>query len=244
MTDQELEDMLADAIDDTLDADWTGRVAAKVLVPILRERFVPRVEGVEPVAWLYKYHVRSSYKVDYMGTKPSLPPVILLSLSRWSDSQRQYHDETPLYPESALASLQAQVARNMADTQRLIWKDEAAAVCPSVEICFEYGEHVRCGPCAINLAQAAGIVPDMSLPNLPEVSRLRREVASLQAELERVREAFRNAADVVAVWAQQPVESTRQRSALQQQQWDQLAQVIGEMFAEVTRQALSENPHD
>jgi len=45
MTDQDLEDLLAEAIDDTLDVDWTGRVAARALVPLLKQHFVPRVEG-------------------------------------------------------------------------------------------------------------------------------------------------------------------------------------------------------
>ena len=73
--------------------------------------------------------------------------------------------------------------RNMTDHGRLIWKDEAESVCPNTNDCFEYGDTVRCGPCAIKLAENAGVAPNMQLPNLPEVSCLRRENASLTEAL-------------------------------------------------------------
>ena len=74
-----------------------------------------------------------------------------------------------------IAELSGMVARNMTDTQRLVWKDEAQSVCSGGVDCFEYGDHVRCGPCAAKLAMAAGIEPNTALPGLPEVSRLKRE---------------------------------------------------------------------
>lgn len=73
--------------------------------------------------------------------------------------------------------------RLLGDTSRLLWKDEMSGICPSVDMCFEYSDRVRCGPCAIRQAEAKGVVPDMSLPALPEVSRLTREAAEAAATL-------------------------------------------------------------
>lgn len=83
--------------------------------------------------------------------------------------------------------------RTLTDTQRLIWRDDVEGICPSPDMCFEYGEHVRCGPCAIKQSLANGVEPDMSLPNLPEVSRQRREIERLTAQLAEARQAERAA---------------------------------------------------
>jgi hypothetical protein len=85
--------------------------------------------------------------------------------------------------DAEIARLKALLNRQMADTQRLVFKDEAEAVCPDVAMCFEYGEHVRCGPCAIKLADRAGVEPNLALPNLPEVSRLNRVAAAKDARI-------------------------------------------------------------
>jgi len=69
--------------------------------------------------------------------------------------------------------------RTMTDPQRMIWKDDVLGICRSPDMCFEYGEHARCAPCAIDQATQAGVVSDLSIPNLPEVSRLRRQLAAL-----------------------------------------------------------------
>jgi hypothetical protein len=69
------------------------------------------------------------------------------------------------------------VRRTMTDHGRLLWRDDVEAACPHPDMCFDYGETVRCGPCAIKAAQALGIETNMTLPDLPEVSRLRRELA-------------------------------------------------------------------
>lgn len=88
-----------------------------------------------------------------------------------------------------IAAMQAEVGRLKADWGRLIHKDEAAAVCRSgVECCFEYGDTVRCGPCGIDLAKLAGVEPDMTKPQLPEVSRLKRQLAAMQAAIEQAAE--------------------------------------------------------
>lgn len=69
--------------------------------------------------------------------------------------------------------------RTMTDPQRMLWRDDVEGICRSPEICWGDGERVRCGPCAIQQAERAGIVSDLSVPNLPEVYRLRRELARL-----------------------------------------------------------------
>jgi hypothetical protein len=74
----------------------------------------------------------------------------------------------------------------MTDPQRLLWRDDVEGICPSPEVCFEYGAHARCGPCAIKQADKSGVVSDMTLPNLPEVCRLRRELAATLVEIERL----------------------------------------------------------
>jgi len=68
--------------------------------------------------------------------------------------------------------------RAMTDPQRMIWRDDVEGICPTPDMCFEYGDHVRCGPCAIKQADARGVQTDHSVPNLPEVYRLRRELAA------------------------------------------------------------------
>jgi len=76
-------------------------------------------------------------------------------------------------------------ARNLSDIQRLVWKDELAGICETLESCFDHGGPVRCGPCAIKASLAKGVEPDYTLPNLPEVNRLKRENARLVGALDR-----------------------------------------------------------
>jgi hypothetical protein len=112
----------------------------------------------------------------------------------WMDAEQQAMLARLTVPRAEHERVLAELARNRSDPQRLLWKDEAQTVCPSVSECFEYGDTVRCGPCAIKFAQNAGVSPDMSLPRLPEVLRLTRELAAREAELARVREALGKAA--------------------------------------------------
>ncbi|MGB3844265.1 MAG: hypothetical protein WA940_00210 [Sphingopyxis sp.] len=86
-----------------------------------------------------------------------------------------------------ITRLRATVARTMTDPQRMIWADDVKGICRSPDMCFEYGEHARCGPCAIDQATVCGVVSDLAVPNLPEVSRLQRENNSLRAELSSLR---------------------------------------------------------
>lgn len=85
-----------------------------------------------------------------------------------------------LVPVDEITALRDRVARTMSDSQRLIWRDDVEGICRSPDMCFEYGDHARCGPCSIDQAKACGIATLQSLPNLPEVSRLQREAASLR----------------------------------------------------------------
>ena len=36
---------------------------------------------------------------------------------------------------------------------RPLYAEEAAKVCKSMDLCFEYNEWVRCGPCSLKLAK-------------------------------------------------------------------------------------------
>jgi len=67
----------------------------------------------------------------------------------------------------------------MSDPQRLLWRDDVEGICPTPGLCWEYGDTARCGPCAIKQAEAFGVEPNLSLPNLPEVYRLRRELSRI-----------------------------------------------------------------
>lgn len=95
--------------------------------------------------------------------------------------------------DDRIEALTARDWRTLADTQRLIWRDDVEGICPSPDVCFEYVSRARCGPCAIKQSLAHGVEPDMSLPNLPEVSRLRREIEALTAQLATARESERAA---------------------------------------------------
>lgn len=81
-----------------------------------------------------------------------------------------------------LAELRARIERTMTDPQRMIWRDDVEGICQSPDMCFEHGEHVRCGSCAIKQSDACGIQTDHSVPNLPEVYRLRRRIEALEAD--------------------------------------------------------------
>lgn len=76
----------------------------------------------------------------------------------------------------------ARVSRTMTDPQRMLWADDVKGICQSPDMCFEYGEHVRCGPCAIKQATNAGVESDLTVPNLPEVYRLQRKIKELTGD--------------------------------------------------------------
>lgn len=86
-------------------------------------------------------------------------------------------------PQAIAARLSERERRTLTDPQRLLWRDDVESVCPNPAFCFEDGGTVRCGPCAIKQAAALGIASNMGLPNLPEVSRLKRELAAVRSIL-------------------------------------------------------------
>lgn len=96
--------------------------------------------------------------------------------------------EAAAHSTSELTALRERDRRTLTDPQRLIWRDDVEGICPTPDMCFEYGEHARCGPCAIKQADARGVISDLSLPNLPEVSRLQRENAALRARVAELEE--------------------------------------------------------
>ena len=79
------------------------------------------------------------------------------------------------------------VERTMTDHQRMLWRDDVEGICPTPDMCFEYGDHVRCGPCAIKQATARGVQTDYSVPNLPAVYRLERRTTELETALAEAR---------------------------------------------------------
>lgn len=85
------------------------------------------------------------------------------------------------------------VERLLTDGQRMLWRDDVEGICPTPDNCFEYGDRVRCGPCARRQAEACGIATYEGAPNLPEVARLKREVAQLEARIEKLTGALTRA---------------------------------------------------
>lgn len=90
------------------------------------------------------------------------------------------------------------VERFLTDGQRMLWRDDVEGICPTPDNCFEYGDRVRCGPCARRQAEACGIATYEGAPNLPEVARLKREVAQLEARIEKLTGALFNATALIS----------------------------------------------
>jgi len=80
----------------------------------------------------------------------------------------------------------------MTDTQRLLRASDVEHICPNKELCFEYGDHVRCAPCAIRQSEMHGVKPNLSLPFSPEEYRLKRRVRSAETETGVLNEALGN----------------------------------------------------
>lgn len=93
--------------------------------------------------------------------------------------------------------LGASVAFTLTDPARMLSKDDAAAVCPNIDLCFEYGNRGRCGPCAVKASAALGIEIDDTHSHLPEVCRLRRSLREAeQREKDARAKALEDAAKV------------------------------------------------
>lgn len=97
--------------------------------------------------------------------------------------------------QSELERLRDAVLFTMTDGQRLLRKSDVEDICPSKELCFEYGNHVRCGPCAIKQSQKYGVETDLSLPFSPAEYRLKRRVRAAETEIGILNEALRSVVD-------------------------------------------------
>jgi hypothetical protein len=85
----------------------------------------------------------------------------------------------------------------LTDCQRLLQSKDVDGICRSPDMCFEYSETVRCGPCAIKQSRNHGVEPDFSLPGSAEVYRLQRRLRAAETEVSMFAEAFRTVIDAV-----------------------------------------------
>lgn len=69
-------------------------------------------------------------------------------------------------------------------------------------------------------------------------------LTDLQAQVAAGENALRNMADTVAVYAQQPIEFTRRRSQIQQDQWDQIATICGNLLKDALAQYAGKDRDD
>ncbi len=92
--------------------------------------------------------------------------------------------------------------RTLSDPQRLLWRDDVEGICPTPGVCWEYGDTTRCGPCAIKQAEKFGVESNHTLPNLPEVYRLRREARDQADEIARLREEVAAAIQLLGPFAE------------------------------------------
>ena len=113
----------------------------------------------------------------------------------------RHHEKAGREARSAAeaARAEADVLRNsveftLTDGQRLLRVSDVEEVCPHVEDCFYHSDTVRCGPCGIRRAAALGVATNEGIPNLPEVSRLRRALAASERELDELRAAVSKSA--------------------------------------------------
>jgi hypothetical protein len=83
----------------------------------------------------------------------------------------------------------------LTDGQRLLQRSDVEDICPSKELCFEYGNHVRCGPCAIKQSRNHGVEPDLSLPFSPAEYRLKRRLRAAETEIGTLNGALKTVVD-------------------------------------------------
>jgi hypothetical protein len=107
--------------------------------------------------------------------------------------------------------LASAVRFTLEDHQRLLRKSDVDDICPSKNICFEYSDRVRCGPCAIRQSERSGVDVDNSLPFAPEQYRLQRRLKAAEGQIEKLREALEQ---VVFVYGTNNAEPTELRAAI------------------------------
>nr|WP_250807441.1 hypothetical protein [Neorhizobium tomejilense] len=97
--------------------------------------------------------------------------------------------------QSELDRLRAAIHFTLTDGQRLLQRSDVEDICPSKELCFEYGNHVRCGPCAVKHSRKHGVEPDTSLPFSPAEYRLKRRVRAAETEIGVLNAALQSVVD-------------------------------------------------
>lgn len=110
------------------------------------------------------------------------------------------HNEMELPPVDAseigetdrgeLERLREALRFTMTDGQRLLRRSDVEDICPSKELCFAYGNNVRCGPCGVKQSQMHGVVTDTSIPFSPGEYRLKRRVRAAETEIGILNEAL------------------------------------------------------
>lgn len=85
--------------------------------------------------------------------------------------------------QAELEMLRDAMRFTLTDCQRLLRESDVEHICPSRELCFEYSDRVRCGPCAIKQSEVYGVEPDHSLPFAPEQYRLKRQLRAAETEI-------------------------------------------------------------
>lgn len=99
---------------------------------------------------------------------------------------RQANPATILALLAALDASKERAALALSDASRRLRKEDVEGICLSADACFQYSDHVRCGPCAVNASAAQGVVIDDTVSHLPEVCGLRHEAKALTEERDRL----------------------------------------------------------
>ena len=84
----------------------------------------------------------------------------------------------------------------LTDGNRLLQRSDVEGICPNTELCFEFGNNVRCGPCALEQARRHGVMPDISQPFSADEYRLRRRVRAAETEMGVLKRALQDIDEV------------------------------------------------
>ena len=145
-------------------------------------RAICATRGLSPDA-LYQHHEWEPWPIDRRDEYVGLDGEVRINLMHYAWRRHTERAEAAIAALDAARGKAEPVARALTDPQRMLWKDDVEGICPSIDLCFEYGDTARCWPCAAKQSASLGVSVDTSQPNLPEVSRLRRE---LKAQGDRV----------------------------------------------------------
>ncbi|TLX17200.1 hypothetical protein [Rhizobium sp. MHM7A] len=107
--------------------------------------------------------------------------------------------------------LASAVRFTMEDHQRLLRQSDVKDICPSQNLCFEYSDRVRCGPCAIRQSMKFGVQVDDTLPFAPEQYRLQRKLKGAVDDIANLRKAL---LEVVAICSANDTDPVKLRDAI------------------------------